>query len=490
MMDEEFVLGIDLSTHGVKVLAVDRNGVIVGQAEESYERIVRPGGIQEQSVESMWESLCAAIRRILVTVNSSKICAIAVTHQRGTVISLDENNEPLNPAICDSDTRSQKQARWLSDHIGNQRLYELTGCPALAFNGLTKILWWYQEQPEIAYKVFHWASAQDWILYKLTGELKSNPGSALRMGVLDIRYPNRYAEELLAEIQISASVFPEIKKFGLPIGYTNLSASAETGLGEGIPVFPAPGDQPAAFLGTGAIKDGSVVLSLGTSFLFSFPFAQFVPFDPLVQYTLEVLPDDRYALEFGSGAGTNVLDWLRVNLLGVSSVEQLTQLGTLSQRGANGIIVIPQWWSVLNDRITGAITGLCPSHTRSDVVRATYEGLAFELRWTWEQLIKSTGFTPTRIALCGGASKNELLCQIISNVLRCPVYWPETVEASAFGAAIVAALGASWYGNIQEATKMACRERAHYDPDIDDIEFYQDLYSEYIRKRVSLELQQ
>jgi sugar (pentulose or hexulose) kinase len=479
----ELVLGIDLGTHGTRVLAVDAQGTLHARGVQLYKRDIQSGGIQEQPLGPVWRALCDAIRQTLTGLGpNERVIGLAATHQRGTVVALDADHHPIAPAVCDSDTRSVPYAQWLAEHIGAERLYHLTGCPPLVFNGLTKILWWRAEKPQEATKVKYWTSLQDWIVLQLTGRAVSHPGAALRMGVLDIQEPKRYADELLGALELGGYFMPLVG-WNRPLGRISTAAAQETGLESGIPVFAAPGDQPAAVLGTGALARGDAVINLGTSFLISIPTDSFVPQGGRLNCTLEVLPADAYALELGSGAGANVLDWLWTTLFELAPVEELMAYATASHRGARGVRVMPLWWGALDSQLTGGISGLRSDHTRADVVRATLEGLACEVRWIWERITSAFGRAPEGVALCGGLSRNDLFCQILTDTLERPLYRVTTADASAFGAAVSAAVGLNWYTSVREAARgMSCR-RHEFVSDDAGVTFFQNRYQQYLSER-------
>jgi sugar (pentulose or hexulose) kinase len=479
-MRNDLVLGIDLSTHAVKVVAVSADGELCAVSQSGYERLITAGGVQEQPLEPVWAAACQALHTVLDGLeHRTRIAGLSITHQRGTLIGIDIHGNPLGPAICDSDTRSWDQCRWLEKEVGGNWLYQRTGCPPMPFNGLTKILWWLREQPETGYQVAHWLSVQDWMVWKLSGALHSSPGSALRMGLLDIQQPLSYAGDVLSLTSIVPETLPSLVPFGHPLGTVSSNASNETGLPAGLPIFPAPGDQPAALAGSGALNIQAALANLGTSFLLSFPVDQFVPPLPTGRYTLEVLPGNTYALELGKGAGTNVLDWLRHNLLAVPGLAAFNELEASSPPGANGLYVVPHWWAIHDEQHAGRIEGLRSHHTRADVVRATLESLVYEIRRSWEELEMTGVLLPAQIVVCGGASNDEILCQIIADVLSLPVFRPVTTEASALGAAISAALGLDWFDNLKTAAAHMAHCQKWLQPEPSRAAFYQDAYRNY-----------
>ena len=485
-MSRPVVIGLDLSTHGVKVVGVTPDGRIPVHIMKHYQRIIGADGSHIQPIDDVSAALKAALKDIAERFGSHYFVeGIAVAHQRGTLIGVDHFGNAVVPTICDSDTRAWQQAQWIQKLISSRELIKRTGCPPVPFNGLMKILWWYQQYPEDAAKVRWWMSVQDWAVWKLTGQFISSPGAALRQGLLNIAQPIKYDVELLNRLQIPLETLLPLAPFGKQIGALSSEFGNDVGLPSGIPVFPSSGDQPAAVLGTGAISRGAAVINLGTSFLLSF-ILQTSDIEPGSLFpTLELLPDGRYALEYGEGAGTNILDWLRNQLLNVKSIHKLNELGRSSPRGARGVVVIPHWWAIMDAARCGVITGLRSHNTQADLVRATYEGLSYEVRICWEKLEHISGFSPALAAVCGGASRNGLFCQILSSTLDIPVYRTSCKEASALGAAITAALALGWAVDGNTAEMRMVKVEPEIYPNIEDRSFYQDGFQNYLLLRKS-----
>jgi len=476
----KIVLGIDLGTHGVRILAVDSLGTIHGQSARDYDRVVMAGGIQEQPMEPVKQALWTALKDVVSRLQPGlDIHGIGITHQRGTVIGLDVTDKAVGNAICDSDTRSWEQARQLQEDIGAESYYLQTGCPPLPFNGLTKILYLLEEQPERAGKVATWASMQDWAVLQLTGKINGSALSALRLGVLDVQSRQKYARKVLSRYHIDPAHLPPICEFNTELGKVTEEVAAQTGLPVGTPVFPVPGDQPASVLGCGTVDESVGVINLGTTFLISFPRKGFPENGFRHLCTAEILPEGWYALELGGGAGTNVLDWMRDVLFEIPSLSKFISLSDRSVPGANGLRIVPRWWSAFDKNITGAIKGLQCSHTRGDMVRAALEGLVCEVELCWEKLEQVVDSSPDRVVVFGGASQNDLLCQIIADTLRKPVYRARTTEASALGAAICAGMGVGWFSAVSDAAVKMTGLCGLCEPDPQNFEIYESIYNGY-----------
>ena len=479
-MSRQLVLGVDLGTHGVRILAVDASGKIYCQSAREYERVIEVGGIQEQPMQPVKDALWEAIRDITSRLEpDAHIEGIGITHQRGTVVSLDAAGQVVGNALCDSDTRSWVQAKQLQENIGAEQLYLQTGCPPLPFNGLTKILYRLSNQPEYAHKVKIWASVQDWAVLQLTGSLKGSAASALRLGVLDVQNRQTYAKNILLQSGLNLDDLPSLCEFNTVLGRVTGDAAGQTGLPAGIPVFPVPGDQPASVLGCGKMEENVGVINLGTSFLISFPRKTFPKNGFRHLCTAEILPEDWYALELGGGAGTNVLDWMRNVLFESSSLSDFISLQNTSVPGSNGLRIIPRWWSAFDKNITGSIKGLQSCHTRGDMVRAAMEGLVCEVKLSWEKLEQAVGDSPDTVVVFGGASQNKLLCQILADTLKKPVYRPGTTEASALGAALCATLGLNWFDSVAHAAESLTELCDPCEPDPRHFDIYEDIYAAY-----------
>ena len=484
-MLETVVIGLDLSTHSAKALAVTKTGRVVALVEKDYQRSIGMDGSHIQPMEEMTTAVVAALKELADKLrNVVKIEGMSITHQRGTLIGLDVHGNSVVPTVCDSDTRAWQQAQRIQKLYPRQELFRRTGCPPVPFNGLMKILWWYEQKPQQAALVRWWMSVQDWAVYLLSGRFISSPGSAMRLGVLNIHQPVTYEEQLLKELHIPLETLLPLAPFGQKVGSLSSKMSELTGIPSGLPIFPAPGDQPAAILGTNAVGFQAATINLGTSFLLSFEI-QGNEIEPgEIFSTLEVLPENRYALEYGEGAGTNILDWLRNNLLAINNIDALNKIAGDSKRGASGVVVVPHWWAIMDTDRCGIITGLRSHNTRGDVVRATYEGLAYEVRICWEKLAGITGESPSSVAVCGGASQNDLFCSILASVVDKPVYRTACKEASAFGAAITAAAGVGWNSSVFTAAEQMVRVETTIPPDLDDSKFYKDSFQNYLTYRV------
>ncbi len=433
---QQLVLGADAGTHGVRILALSLPDChVVAQSSWDYSR-TQGEGVQELDALALEHAFFRALEALELP-PESEIAALGITHQRGTIIPVDGACRPLAPAFCDSDERALDAAGYQTQGVDPKDYYLHSGVPVVSFNGFSKILWVRQHRPDLYRQAAAWLSPQDYLLSRLTGRLVISEGSALRSGFLDVR-SRRIWKDLLPD-----APFLEIPC--VPVG--GHCGPVEERWAETYPLLrtarliAVPGDQPAAYLGSGA--DGmTMAMNLGTTFVASAP-SHHVPEDPHGLITTEVLPEGAFAPEFGTGAGGQFMDFLTGLLGGMddsAAWKTMDQAALDIPAGAQGLHIVPLLWQVTSAGIDGRITGLRPFHTRAHFFRAAYEGLAYEARLSIERLSACTG-SPKALRVFGGLSGCEGFLQILASVLGIPVEAASQKQASAFGAALTCAHG-------------------------------------------------
>lgn len=434
----QVVLGADAGTHGVRILALRLpDCAVVAQSASGYRRTL-DDGVQELDARELEQAFFRALEALELPADAEAV-ALGITHQRGTVIPVDADCRPLAPAFCDSDERALDEEGYRAGGVDPDEYFRRSGCPVVSFNGFSKILWCRRNAPALYEAAAAWLSPQDYLLSRLTGRLQLSEGSALRSGILDIERRALWRDLL-----------PGAPFLQLPCTAVGGDCGAAAAQWAGqfpalrrARLFAVPGDQPAAFLGTGA-GPGTMAMNLGTTFVASTE-SDRPARDPDRKITTEVLPGGRYAPEFGTGAGGQFLDFLTGLLLGAAPdrAEEWARLDreALSvPAGAQGLRIVPLLWQVTSAGVDGRITGLRPFHTRAHFLRAAYEGLACEARLSVRRL-SACAAPPRALRVFGGLSALPGFLQILASVLGVPVEAAAQPQASAFGAGLTCALG-------------------------------------------------
>ena len=484
---QTLVLGIDAGTHGIRILAVDAgDGSVIRNVTSGYERHIGKG-IQELRAEDAVKALYEAFGKLALP-EGARVSALGITHQRGTVVPVDADLSPVFPALCDSDERAAGPEGYRAAGIDPDRYYRESGCPVVSFNGFSKILWMKENCPEVFGRTAAWLSLQDYLLSVLCGRIRNTEGSLLRSGLLDIRTREPHAGHLGAA-GISAERYIRL---GESAGTPSEETAGRFPFLAGAGLIAVPGDQPAAYIGSLAAKRDCPAMNLGTTFVMSMPSGRaMLAEDGLV--TSEVLPGGRWAPEFGTGAGGQFMDFL-VRLLGKEREgsafwEKMNAAAAGIPAGSEGLRVTPLLWQVTSGGVEGCIRGLLPHHTDAHLIRASYEGLAFEAALSAKKLAAAAGGDAAGLSagkplvVFGGLSASGCFLQILSSVLGIPVEAAGQLQSSAYGAACAA--GEALSGEEAPGLKEPCGEAPvrRFEPDEEDRRLYGQIFEEYGKKR-------
>lgn len=458
------ILGLDAGTHGVRTLAyAPERQAFLAAAGRDYPRH-SAAGVQEMSPAVLLETFRGTLGDILRQMpRDARVEALGITHQRGTVIPVDGGGAPLAAALCDSDSRAAAPEELRSLGVDPADYYRRTGCPFVSFNGMAKILWARLHAPELYQKAAAWLSPQDYLVSCLVGRVTVTEGSASRNGCLSVG-SHRLDQELFPGE-------PFLNHGCVPVG-TSCGQAADSWARDfpalaGAEVIAVPGDQPAAVIGSGAV-DGGLAMNLGTTFVASLCHTAPV-FDPERMATVEILPQNGFAMEFGTGAGGQFTDWLARMLLDGTPADKhfwaaLDARAGDAPPGADGLRVVPLLWQVTSPGVVGGIRNLGIHHTRAHLVRAAYEGLACEARLSIEKVQALVGRAPDTLRVFGGMSANPVFLRILASITGKTVAVPAEKQASACGAALTAALACGHFKTLAQASAIADAGRRLYDP--------------------------
>jgi len=458
----DVILGFDAGTHGVRALAYGSGERgILASAGRDYARRCAPG-VQEMSPAVLEEAFRATLGDILALLpEGTRVEALGITHQRGTVIPADSRGRPLGPALCDSDSRAASGEELRALGLEPLDYYRRTGCPFVSFNGMAKILWARFHDPELYRRAAVWLSPQDYLLSLLTGRITVTAGSSARNGCL-----------AAGSQRLDRGLFPgeaflewDCVPVGRSCGEAGESWAREFPALAGARTVAVPGDQPAAVIGSGAVN-GDLAMNLGTSFVASLACAA-PAFDSEGLATVEVLPENGFAVEFGTGAGGQFTDWLAGMLLdGVAADDSfwasLDARAGEAPPGAGGLRVTPLLWQVTSPGVVGGVRNLGLSHNRSHLIRAAYEGLSCEAKLSIRRVELCAGRTPDTLRVFGGMSANPVFLGILASVTGKTVLAAAEKQSSALGAALTAALACGHFSSLAEASAAAGTGRQYF----------------------------
>lgn len=450
------VLGLDISTTGAKALIVDEGGKVLA-SHTTPQPISQPKPLwSEQNPSDWWDGIAASIRAALKEANlrGEDIAAVGLTGQMHGLVLLGDAGNVLRPSILWNDQRTQAQCDYMTRKIGFKRLIELTGNRALTGFTAPKILWVRDHEPDVYAKAKHVLLPKDYIRLKLTGDYAMDMADGAGTSLMNVAR-RQWSTEVLDALEIPADWMPPLHEGPAVTGHVSSAGAAETGLKEGTPVIGGGGDQAAGAVGVGAVKPGIVSLVLGTSG---------VVFASLDKYAYE--PEGRLHAFCHSVPGmwhfmgvmlsaAGSLQWYHDTLAPDTPFDALLAPAASIPPGSDGLLFLPYLTGERTPHpdplARGAFVGLTSRHTQAHLTRAVLEGVAFGLKDSFE-LIAQAGIPDNiEVRVSGGGAKSPVWRQILADVLGAPLVSTSTTEGAAYGAALLAAVGAGMFPNVQTA---------------------------------------
>jgi xylulokinase len=295
-----------------------------------------------------------------------------------------------------------------------------------------------------------------------------------------------WSQEILEQLAIDESRLPKSFKPGTLIGKVNLSASKETGLKEGTPIFAAGGDGQLAGLGTNCTKSDRAYINLGTAVV-SGVWSQ--DYKISNNWRTEIAAHgEGYILENVLLSGALLVNWFVDQFIpgdrkDPNFFENLeTELNKISI-GSDGLVLQPYTGGVMDPYwdpyARGVVAGLSVSHTPFHIYRAILEGLTLDSVFRTQNIEKETGLNVKEYLAIGGGAKSSAWVQMLADASGKNVLIADTVEASSLGSAMIAAYGAGWFGSITQAAEQMSGKTKLIEPNSDNYNRYQDLINIY-----------
>ncbi|MDK2903223.1 MAG: xylulokinase [Clostridiales bacterium] len=488
-----YLLGIDVGTSGTKAVLFDENGNSVAHALYEYPMYQPQMGWAEQRPEDWWNASVETIKQVITKsgVDAADIKGIGLTGQMHGMVLLDKDCNVLRPAIIWCDQRTQAECDEITDIIGRQRLIEITANPALTGFTASKVMWVKKHQADIFEKIYKILLPKDYIRFKLTGEFATEVSDASGMQFLDVPH-RRWSDEVLDKLGINKEWLPTVYESPEISGYVTQEVANITGLKAGTPVVGGGGDQAAGAVGNGIVKTGIVSSTIGTSGVV-FAYTDDVRIDPKgrVHTFCHAVPNTWHIMGVTQGAGLS-MQWMRNNFGGMEKelsvflnndpYDIMTQEAAQAVAGCRGLIYLPYLMGErtphLDPYAKGVFFGLSAMHTRQDMFRAVMEGVAYSLRDCLE-IIREMGAEVNEIRASGGGGRSSLWRQMQADNFHNPVSTINSSEGPAFGAALLAGVGAGIYDSVPQACEATIRITGVQQPLENNLAIYDKYYDIY-----------
>jgi xylulokinase len=476
-MGDEYLLTIDVGTTTTRCILFDLAGTPVAEAFREPEVYHPRINWTEAEPEDWWKATVAVIRDVLdqTATLGAPILGVGLCGLQHALVPIDRHGNPLSRSILWMDQRCQAQVDWLNrEHCELIRKLQDADAALSTTYSAPKLRWLVENQPDLVRQTHKFLPAKDFIRFRLTGTLATDPYDAAGTWLLD-RQTGQWSHEMLQLVGVPPDKMPPIHDATQVVGGVTSEAAGTTGLRSGTPVIVGSGDVLCTRMGANASDSGRACLYLGTAAWVSIP-----------------RPDTRNRTIKATATTGAALKWV-ADLLETGDLRPtarpadgspyaaLTQQAERVPAGSRGLIFLPH---LMGERgpepdpeARGVLFGLTLAHDRADITRAVLEGSAFQLR----RILESCGLSgPGEMVAVGGGAKSALWLDIIADVTGLTLLVPRVVEAGALGAAILAGVGVGVYPDIREASHALVHIKSQHAPDGVNQDLYHQIFQIFL----------
>ena len=471
------LIGVDVGTSGTRALAVTTEGELVAEATRPHDLLTPRPGWTEQDPEQWWE----ATRAVLAEVARDDVVGLGLTGQMHGSVFLDDAGAVIRPALLWNDQRTARECDEITERVGEQRLLELAGNPALTGFQAPKILWLAHEEPDAYARVARVLLPKDYVRLRLTGERATDASDASGTLLLDVRARD-WSDAILDALEIPRAWLPDVYEGPAVTGTLRDDVAGELGLPAGLPVAAGGGDNAAAAVGVGVVREGAVSTSIGTSGVLFAHRDEFAP-DPSgrVHAFCHAVPDAFHLMAVTLSAGGS-LSWWRERLGGGADFDTLVAEAAAVEPGAEGLLFLPYLTGErtphLDPHARGAFVGLTVRHGRGHLTRAVMEGVVFSMRDGLE-IMRGLGTPDGDLRAVGGGARSPLWMQLQADVYGRPIRRTVIDEGPAYGAALLGGVAAGAFADVNEASQRVRLREEVTEPDPERVRRYEELYAVY-----------
>lgn len=481
----KYLIGIDVGTSATKTVLFDERGEVIAQASREYPMEQPENGWAQQRPEDWRDAVLATLKEVSKAVEDKEdIKGIGLSGQMHGLVMLDEEGKVIRPSIIWCDQRTKEEVGDMLEAMPRERWIQITANPPLTGWTAAKICWVRKHEPENYRRCRHILLPKDYIRYVLTGEFATEVSDASGMQLLDV--PNRcWSDEVLAALDIDKSLLGKVYESCEATGTLLPEIAKEVGLSGQVIVAGGAGDNAAAAVGTGIVRDQKAFTTIGTSGVV-FAHSSKVTIDPKgrVHTCCCAVPGAWHIMGVTQAAGLS-LKWFKdqfcqedirqAEAAGKDVYDQINADAASVPPGSEKLIYLPYLMGErtphLDPDCRGVFFGLSGIHTKKHMLRAVMEGVAYSL-CDCNQILKEMGIEVTEMMACGGGGQSPLWRQILADLYQCSVKTVKQSEGPALGAAILAGVACKIYPSVEEACDRIIREESQTSPEPSEAELY------------------
>lgn len=486
-----YIVAHDVGTSGNKAVLVDTEGRVRGKCFEPYATYYPRPGWGEQEPGDWWRAVSTTTRLLLERTGVSPRDVVCITYagQLLGIVPMDAKNGHLRRAIIWLDCRAGGQAQRVMRKFLGPRVFALVaGTVVGGKDGIPKLLWLKSEEPETYHKMCCFLDVTGYLLYRSTGNMVMEWTGASAFG-LDLK-KKTWLEGIFRYVGLDPHKFPPLVRSIDRAGELTHEAAGECGLLQGTPVIAGGGDGPCAAVGAGAVSEGEGHVYLGTSGWVGVV-TQRTPRGKCGAAVIQSADPGKTYLFAETEAAGGCIQWIADQFYKAEQRDpQIPNVYALMDEristvppGSDYLLFTPWMYgerSPVNDcYVRATFLNLSAEHTREDMLRAVYEGVAYNIRWIVEIVDKEFGFPLSCLRVIGGGAKGKPWMQVLADITGRRI---ETVcdpqEAGAVGAALVGAVGMGIYPDF-ESLRGVIRVDSVYEPEPTNSETYDRLFHHY-----------
>ncbi len=485
------MLAHDVGTSSVKSALVSHHGKIATHATSSYGfTYPRPGWV-EQNPEDYWEGIVKNTRKLLEQsqIDPENISGMVFSTQAMGIIPLDKDDNLLMHNITWVDGRAEEEARWLMGLLGGKKIFEkLIGVEITGKDVIPKLRWFKNNQAKLYEQTKTILDVNGYLKFRATGRKVFEWSGACSYG---FNLKKKDWERLLFRVSgIDINKLPPLVRSTDVVGTLSPEAAVELGLAQTVQVFGGCDDTQSAAVGSGSTGEGDAHIYLGTSAWAGITTGKNLKHKNGAVVLQSADAQKNLLVGITESAGAN-LDWmiekfykLEKNDPAISNIYAFIDNETKGIPAGSDHLIFTPWLlgercPVSSTTTRGTVFNLGQEHTRGHFVKSLLEGVAFNLRWIFENYRRDFGFDPITIRAIGGGSVNENWMQGIANITGKRV---ETIGrptmAGALGAASCAFVGSGHFDSFDQINQFIEIQNT-FTPDPAVKELYEDLFRSY-----------
>lgn len=495
-MNKSYVLSIDCGTQSIRALVFDSNGKLCLKIKKNFPpyKSLEPGWAEADPL-MFWNSLVEVVRQARQedSLLMDKIEAMSVTTQRDTCVLIDEEGNPLRNSIIWVDSRRTKKSKPMK--IKYELLNKIPKIKDIItdYSRTCNAHWIQENEKELWDKSYKFLQLSTFLNFKLTNEYKDSLASAVGHIPFDYK-TKKWDKGLKREIfQIEEEKLYELIEPCKILGYLSEKASEELELPKGLPVVASGSDKSCEIIGAGCLDNRTGSVSMGSQATIQTTASKYYEVKPIVCPPFPSVIPEAFNPEIIIYRGFWMIKWFQNEFAHKeeqqSKIKGVTALQLLDKRleeippGCEGLMLQPYWGKeLLRPEAKGSIIGFEDEHTRIHVYRAIIEGLGYALLEGIEEIERKSKLKLEKIALTGGGSQSDIICQIAANIFNREVYKVQTHETSGLGAAMASFVGLGKYKDIYEAADYMVHPTYFFKPEPENVKIYDKLYNKVYKK--------